>query len=128
MPSLLLKFLFRNLLLFWWICLYKWLVTFLAACSMLSLFCILNVLTIIWHEEVLFWSCLFGILNTFWTVMTNSFLRFGEISAIISLNMFSVPIVYTYSLSSVPLIYRFSLLMVSQRYCKFCSYFFIRIF
>jgi hypothetical protein len=39
------------------------------------------------------------------------------------LNMFSMPLTYTFS-SSNPMIHRFGLLMVFQKSCMFCSYFF----
>jgi hypothetical protein len=43
-----------------------WLV-FLAASSILSLFCTLGILIVIRHGETLFWSCVFGVLNALWT-------------------------------------------------------------
>jgi hypothetical protein len=48
----------------------------------------LEILIIILYEEVLFWSCLFGILNASSKWMSISFPRFGVIVAIISLNRF----------------------------------------
>jgi hypothetical protein len=55
---------------------------------LLSLFFSLGILIIRWHGEVLFWSCLFGILNVSCTWMSISFLRFWKFSATISLNRF----------------------------------------
>jgi hypothetical protein len=67
LPSLLLKFLLKNLLLysdgFAFICD----LVLLAAFSIISLLCKLNVLSIISSGEVLFWSCLFSVLKAFYT-------------------------------------------------------------
>jgi hypothetical protein len=42
--------------------------------------------------EIIFWSCIFGILNASCTWLSIHFLRFGKFSAIISLKKFSVPL------------------------------------
>jgi hypothetical protein len=78
-PSLLLEFLLRNLLLFWLVCPIHDLV--LLPCRFqnnLSLFYILNVLILIWCGEVLFWSCLFGVLKATYTWITITLPRFGK--------------------------------------------------
>lgn len=60
--SSLLKFLLRNLLLFWWICLYVWLGIFLLQFTIYFPLYIF-VLTILWCGEILLLSSLFGVLN-----------------------------------------------------------------
>jgi hypothetical protein len=82
----------------------------LAAFNIISLSFILNVLVIIQHEEVLFWSCLFGVLKTCCT-WKFSLWKFPDI---ILLNIFSMPSSYTSSPFSMSLVYRLVLLMVSQ--------------
>jgi hypothetical protein len=62
-----------------------------------SLFCILNVLTI-WLGEVLFWSCLIGVLKAFCTWMIRSYSKLGKVFAIVLLNIFSMLLAYTFSL------------------------------
>jgi hypothetical protein len=63
-PSLHLEFVLRNLLLFWWVCLYMWLVAFVLQLSIfLSLFCVFSILIIVHLGIFVFWSCLFGVLK-----------------------------------------------------------------
>jgi hypothetical protein len=52
-----------------------------------SFFCILNILTIIFHGEVLFWPYLSGVLKAPCIWMTISFSKFRKCSAITLLNM-----------------------------------------
>jgi hypothetical protein len=69
------------------------------------------------HGEVLFWSCLFGVLKASWTWMFISFPRFGKFSTTVSLKRFF----YTFNLQLI--IHKFGLLMVSHRPSSFHSYF-----
>jgi hypothetical protein len=77
----------------------------LEAFNILSFFCVLNVLTIICCGEALFWSCLFGVLET--SQDLESFL-------LLFFKIFPGPLVYTFSLSSMPMIHGFVLLMEFQ--------------
>jgi hypothetical protein len=60
----------------------------LAAFSILSLFCILSVLTISWCGQVLFCSCLFDVLKASYTWIIVSSPRFRKFSNINLWNMF----------------------------------------
>jgi hypothetical protein len=46
---------------------------------------------------ILFWSCLFGVLEALLTWIGIYFPRFGKISAIILLNMLCIPLACTFS-------------------------------
>jgi hypothetical protein len=63
----------------------------LAAFNILCMSCIFSVLTEICPGVFLFWPCLFSVLKASFTFMTLLFPRFAKFSAIILLNMFSVP-------------------------------------
>jgi hypothetical protein len=78
MPFLLLRFLLRNLLLFWLVYFLCYLFFSITAFNILSLFSVLVVLMIICSGEVLFWSSLFCVLDASLTWMCNFFLRFGQ--------------------------------------------------
>jgi hypothetical protein len=95
----------------------------LASFNVLSLFYIFCVLIIICLGEVLFWSCLFGVLKASCTLVSISFSKFGKFSFIMLLNVFCT--FSFYPPFSVPMIHRFCLLMVSQRFCMFQLYFLI---
>jgi hypothetical protein len=56
-------------------------------------FSVLVVLMIICHRKVLFWSCLFGVLEASYTWMGISFMRFGKFPAIILFNILHIPLV-----------------------------------
>lgn len=58
----------------------------LAAFSSLSLLCMLNVLIIMWCENFLFWSNIFGVLWASYTFIGISF--FGKLSSVTSLKKF----------------------------------------
>jgi hypothetical protein len=66
----------------------------LAAFNSLSLFCSLGIVTVMWREEVLFWSCVFGFLNASYAWMSLSFPRFGDFFFLFFLfNRFALPLV-----------------------------------
>jgi hypothetical protein len=71
--------------------------------------------------DVLFWSCLFGVLNASCTWLSICFPGFGKNSAIIFLSKFSMPLVCILVLSPTSQIYRFGLLVVSQKSWLLCS-------
>jgi hypothetical protein len=60
--------------------------------NILSLFCILSILTIIYYGEVLFWSYLSRVLISLCTWMSISCPRLGKFSFIISLNNYCMPL------------------------------------
>jgi hypothetical protein len=76
----------RNLLWFWWVYLCMLLFFSITAFNILSLLSVLVVL-IICHGVVLFWSCLFGVLEASCTWMGIAFSRFGKFSVIILLSI-----------------------------------------
>jgi hypothetical protein len=86
-----------------------------------ALFCIFNVLTIIWHREVLFWLCLFIVLNS-WIYLDENFSTFGNILQLFN-RMLSMPFAYT-SFSSTSLTHGFGILMMYQRSCIHDSLYF----
>jgi hypothetical protein len=106
-----LKFLLRNLLLFWWVYPYTLFVFSLTAFNSLSLFSVLVVLMIICCGEALFWLSLFGVLEASCTWMGKTFSRFRKFSVIILLNILCVPFACAPSHSSMPIILRFGLLI-----------------
>jgi hypothetical protein len=113
MPSLLLEFLLRNLLFYWGLCFYLWLVTF----NILSLFFIF--LTII--DIGFFFPNLACLVFCVW--VTLFFSRPETFSAVILLNILFMLLVCTCHHSSTSMSFRFGLLMVSQSSFMFCSYF-----
>jgi hypothetical protein len=99
----------------------RWLIAF----NTLSLFCILNVLTMRYLREVVFWSCLIGVLKA--SCAYTFFSIFEKVFGITLLDMLSMPLLYTSSVS-VPMFCRSSLLMLSQKSCMMYSYVFIFFF
>jgi hypothetical protein len=89
------------------------LLTVLSHSFQYSLLYTVVILIIIWYGEVLFWLCLFGVLNASCTLISTYFPKFGELSAIISLNMFSIPLVCILVPSSTQHICRYGLLIMS---------------
>jgi hypothetical protein len=82
----------------------------LVAFYVLSLFYILDVLTIISCVEFLFWSCLFSVLKASWTWITIYFPRFWIFPLSFYWIFFHIFILYFFFL--LPIICRFSLLMM----------------
>jgi hypothetical protein len=115
-PFLLLRFLFQNLLSFWCVSLYKWVSFLTRRLHYSSLVSVFNVLTIICYLEILFQSCLFGVLEAPYSWMDISFSRFG-----IFFYYFVKHVSYAFSLqlfSFFNVIYRFGLLMESQSFAN----------
>jgi hypothetical protein len=74
-------------------------------------------------KKLFFWSCPFGILNDSYIWLFISFSRFGKISSIILLTIFSILLACTsHSLFAMS---KFNLLVLSKKSCMFCSYFLI---
>jgi hypothetical protein len=119
-PTLLLEFLLRNLLLFWWICLYIWLDT-----SLLWLSIFFPCFVYFMFREVHFWSSLFGVLKASCTWITIYFFKFRKFYIIILLNMLLLPLSCIFSLLSKPTIHRLGLLIVFQSFPMFYLYFLI---
>ena len=65
---------------------------FHVAFNILSLLCALSILIIIWWEDFLFWSHLFGVLWAFCTFIAISFFMLGKFSSMILLKTFSGPL------------------------------------
>jgi hypothetical protein len=76
----------------------------LIACNILSLFSVLIVLTIICHGEILFWSCLFGVLEAS-CMNGHLFLKIWEIFYYYLLNIFCIPFAQTSSPLSMSMIH-----------------------
>jgi hypothetical protein len=70
---------------------------------------------------VLFWSCLFGVLEASCTWMCISFLRFGNFSLIILLNILPTLLAYIDFPSTVCMICRYGHLIELQSSCIFLS-------
>jgi hypothetical protein len=87
------------------------------AINILSLFCVLVILMIICHGEVLLLSYLFGVLEASYTWMTKTFLRFGKFSVIL-LNILHISLACTSS-SSMAMILGFGFLMELLSSCVF---------
>jgi hypothetical protein len=92
----------------------------LTSFKILSQFCVLVVLIIICHREILFWSGPFGVLKASCTWIDNPFSRFGKISAIILFNILQIPLTCTFSM---PMNHRFGFLMALLSSCIFLSSF-----
>jgi hypothetical protein len=80
---------------------------------------VLVVLSIIFYGKILFWSCLFGVLENFCTWMGNSFSKFGNFYAATLLIMF--PILLACSFYLMPMVHRFGHLMDLQSSYTFLS-------
>jgi hypothetical protein len=65
--------------------------------------------------KVLFWSCLFVTLSISWSHISISFLRFGKLSDMISVNRFSMPLVCSLASFSKPKIHKFDQFIMSQK-------------
>jgi hypothetical protein len=116
MSSILLEFLLRNLF-FWDICLFFWLGTSLLQLSLFSVvytWCF----NLIWEGSLLIISVLCILY-----LDVHLFLKIWDISAIILLNIFSMPIPYI-SFLSVAMIHQFGLSILSKSSCVILSYFF----
>lgn len=68
----------------------------LAAFSIVSLHCNSDILAIIFHEEVVLWSCQFVILNASYVWMPFSFSTLLEYLALISLSRFSILLLFIF--------------------------------
>ena len=78
-----------------------------AAFNILSLFCAFGVFIIMWLEEFLFWSCIFGVLHVSCMFMGRYFSRFRKFSSIILLRILTGPLSWESSLSSIPFLLSF---------------------
>lgn len=67
-----------------------------------------SVLAVSWYGELIFWSCLFGVLYASWTSISISFLRFGKFFFYGILRIFSVTLP-SISSPSVSIMHKFSL-------------------
>jgi hypothetical protein len=110
---LLLRFLLRNLLMFWWV--YFYVFFSLIVFNILFLFSVLVVSMITCYGEVLFWSSLFGVPEASYTWMGKTFFRFGKVYVFFLLHILHIPLACTSS-PLVPMILRFYLLMESVAY------------